>query len=158
MEEVANSESLSLILNAPMVTLTHSMMASPLVKRLFFCKGNPWVLWKLHDHTPCQRGKPKKWIINKKYNGGTSPGRGENQREKSKVPHCQQAILYYARLWSGPSPSTHQPCTTWIYDWSWILWLTLDPGSKHGVEFGTEVEQSSNLESRDEWSSNLEVE
>ena len=40
-EEVVNSKSLSLILNAPMVTLTHSMMAGPLVKRLFCCQGNP---------------------------------------------------------------------------------------------------------------------
>ena len=70
MEEVANSELLSLIPNAPMVTLTHSMMASPLVKRIYCCKGNPQALWRLHDHTGWQRGKPKKWIINKKYNGG----------------------------------------------------------------------------------------
>ena len=41
MGEVVNSESLSPTLNAPMVTLTYSMMAGPLVKRLFCCKGNP---------------------------------------------------------------------------------------------------------------------
>ena len=35
MEEVVNSELLSPIPNAPMVTLTCSMMAGPLVKRLF---------------------------------------------------------------------------------------------------------------------------
>ena len=40
-EEVANSELLSLIPNAPMVTLTRSMTASTLVKRLFCCQGNP---------------------------------------------------------------------------------------------------------------------
>ena len=65
---------------------------------------------------------------------GTSPGRGENQREKSQVPHCQQAILYYARLWSGPSLGAYQPCTTQISDWPWILWLTLDSGIKWGVD------------------------
>ena len=40
-EEVANSELQSLIPNAPMVTLTCSMTAGPLVKRLFCCQGNP---------------------------------------------------------------------------------------------------------------------
>ena len=41
MEEVANSESLALILNVPIVILTCSTMAGPLVKRLFCCQGNP---------------------------------------------------------------------------------------------------------------------
>ena len=59
MEGVVNSESLSPILNAPMVTLTHSTMASPLVKRLFCCKDNPWALWRLHNHMGWQREKPK---------------------------------------------------------------------------------------------------
>ena len=39
MEEVVTSELLSPILNAPMVTLTHSTVAGPLVKRLFCCKA-----------------------------------------------------------------------------------------------------------------------
>ena len=107
-------------------------MASPLVKRLFFCKGNPWVLWKLHDHTPCQRGKPKKWIINKKYNGGTSPGRGENQREKSKVPPASEP--YYTMLDYSQGhhsvhtdPALHGSLTNpgslnnpGSFDWPWI--------------------------------------
>ena len=50
-EEVANSKLLSLIPNAPMVTLTCSTMAGPLVKRPFCCKGNPQALWRLHNHT-----------------------------------------------------------------------------------------------------------
>ena len=97
---------------------------------------------------------------------GTSPGRGENQREKSKVPHCQWAVLYYARLQSGPSLGTHWPCTTWIFDQPCILWLTLDPRSKveqisdMRVEQSLErkVEWSSDLKSGMEWSSDLEVE
>ena len=40
-EEVVNFELLSLIPNAPMVTLTCSTMAGPLVKRLSCCQGNP---------------------------------------------------------------------------------------------------------------------
>ena len=43
-EEIANFKSLSPIPNAPMVILTCSMMAGPLVKRLFCCQGNPQAL------------------------------------------------------------------------------------------------------------------
>ena len=49
-EEVANSKLLSPIPNAPMVTLTHSTTAGPLVKRLFCCQGNPQAPWRLHSH------------------------------------------------------------------------------------------------------------
>ena len=51
----------------------------------------------------------------------TQAGRGENQREKSKVPTASEPILYYTWLWSGPSLSAHSPCTTWTFNWPWVF-------------------------------------
>ena len=68
---------------------------------------------------------------------GISPGRGENQREKSKVPTASEPILYYTWLWSGPSLSVHWPCTTWTSNWPWVFICKLfhfwgSPGGESG--------------------------
>ena len=68
-EEVVNSKSLSLIPNVPMVTLTCSTMASPLVKRLFCCQGNPLALWRL-PVTWADRGESQSMNNKAKYNEG----------------------------------------------------------------------------------------
>ena len=71
------------------------------------CKGNPWVLWRSHNHTGWQRGKPK-YEQTRHTIKGISPDRGENQREKSlRSPTVTEPILYYVWLWSGPSLGTH---------------------------------------------------
>ena len=95
-EEVVDSELLSLIPNAPMVTVTCSATASLLVKRLFCCKGNPQALWILLNYTA---------------------DRGENQREKSKVS-LLPVSTYYTTLsctrthyFVHTDPMLHRPLT-----------------------------------------------
>ena len=64
------------------------------------------------DHTITQADRGETQSMDKSMRHTVrriSPDRGENQREKSKVPTASEPVLYYAWLQSGPSIGTHWP-------------------------------------------------